>query len=429
MGEYAVRSWEMPTPPSEWLLAALAVGTRVLFSVGEVALVRSSRRKVRDLQRRGGGLSTSALAALLRDPEPAFASLRIGSMICLAAAATLGGLWALRWAGSASSPVGWALLGGVGTAALVFLLEAVARSLAGSAPERWGLLVAPPLLLWRACVTPVLRPMARLLDRVAAPLGIRIRFRAPDPAVDEMQRILAEAEGHHEVPPPELLRSVFELPNLIAKDVLIPRTEVVAIPTTATAEELLRIVEGADRSRFPVYEGSIDTVVGVLHLRDVATHLIRKDDAPVTTWMRPPVFVPWALRLDRLLLQLQDERIHMAMITDEHGGFLGIVTLQDVIAKVLGGLDGVVVEDGAGGFLLGASNSLARANLLFGTQLPQDEGYDTLGGFLNHLAGTIPEQGAVIDSHGLLFTVVERTKTRLIRVRVRPKPPQGVEAA
>lgn len=419
----------MPAPPFEWLLGALAVGARVVFSVGEVALVRVSRRKVRDLERRGPRLTTSALSSLLRDPEPVFASLRVGAMIALAAAATTGALQAAAWATPSPWAAAWGLLGGVATAIGIFVLEAVPRSLAASAPERWGLLVAPVLRVWRAGVTPVLRPLARLLEWAAAPLGIRIRFRTPDPAVEEMQRILAEAEGHQGMPPPELLRSLFELPTLMTKDVLIPRTEVVAIPTTATAEELLRIVEGADRSRFPVYEGSIDTVVGVLHLRDIASHLVRQDPAPITTWMRPPTFVPWALRLDRLLLEMQDEKIHMAMVTDEHGGFLGIVTLQDVIAKVLGGLDGLVVEDGTGSFVLGASISLAKVNLLFGAELPQDEGYETLGGFLNHLAGTIPDQGAVLESHGLLFTVVERTKTRLIRVRARRKVVEATEAA
>lgn len=387
--------------------------------MGEVTLVRASRKKVRELRRRKEGPLSKAFLSLLEDPEGSFATLRLGSMASLAVAAV---------SVSALLPRGSPLLaaaGGLGAAAACFLLEIVPRSIAASAPERWGLRLGPILLLWKAIFAPAARLVGSGLDRLLAPLGIRAHFRAPDPAVEEVERILAEAGDDRGGPSPELLRSLFDLPLLLTKDVLIPRTEVVAIPASVSREDLVRLIARERHSHYPVYRGTIDTIVGVLSTTEILPALQGDGPLDVSDFVRPAAFVPWALRLDKLLRRMREEGLRAVMVSDEHGGLLGMVTLEDVVTKILAGLGSAPsvsfqpLEDGS--HLLDGSTPLSRANVLLAADFPSDEGFETIGGFLVHLAGTIPEADAELESHGFRFTVIERTPTRVVRIRVRSK--------
>jgi CBS domain containing-hemolysin-like protein len=151
--------------------------------------------------------------------------------------------------------------------------------------------------------------------------------------------------------------------------------------------------------------------------------------------IRPPVFVPWATRIGHLLREMQRKRVHMAMVTDEYGGFMGVVTLEDILEEIVGDIQDEhdvpepkdIQPQPDGTWLVSTRVPVHEFNTVLGAELPEDEGYETLAGYLNQLAGQIPEIGARFLAHGLAFTVIERSPRRVRRVRV-ARVPEAVGA-
>lgn len=421
-------------------LIGLAILLRTVFVAAEAALIGVSPERAQELRAARRTASTRALSRLKTDIEGSFAATRAGSLLGLALGT--GALTALllqhglRAAGFLSllqpgwiAPAAVALGGAIATFGCL-LVDTIARSLAIAAPERWSLRIALPLRLLSLLIAPPARAIRDLLDRLLAPIGVRATFRAADPSLEDIERILVqEASEDEDAPAPELVHSLFEFPTLTVRDVMIPRPDVVAIPLRIRPEALVELLSVEGHSRLPVYDLHIDHIVGILHTRDVVPLLAHPELINLSDVIRPAVFVPWAKRVGRLLQEMQRERLHMTMVTDEHGGFMGIVTLEDILEELVGGLPEVngdpfaaaVEIDASGGHLVQAGITMASFNELFAANLPEHGHFGTLGGFLNHLAGEIPDVGAILESHGLCFTVAERGPTKVMRVRVAPK--------
>ncbi|HWV39035.1 MAG TPA: hemolysin family protein [Vulgatibacter sp.] len=412
------------------LLATLSVVVRALCVAAEAALIGVSAERAEELHGSAPGLRTRSLLALKRDVEAAFAATRVGSILGLAIGAACAAAAALLRLGAGAPP--WAIAtaagaGGVGAALAFSIVDLLPRSLAIAHPDAWALRIALPLRLGAAWVGPPARLLRTLTDRLLTPFGARATFKAAAPALEDIERILlAEAREEDDGPAPRLLHSIFEFPGRIAREVMVPRTDVVTVPLDVEPAALVRLLAEEGHSRYPVHDGAIDRIVGVLHTRDIVPLLVHPELIKVSDAIRPPVFVAWAMKIGRLLEQMQRDRIHMAMVVDEHGGFMGIVTLEDILEQIVGDIeeddaappDPVVELDDEGNHTVLAAIGIERFNGIFGADLPAHEDFGTLAGFLNHLAGEIPEAGATLQSHGFSFTVLERNPTRVIRVRV-----------
>lgn len=419
------------------LLAALSVVVRALCVAAEAALIGVSLERAEELHASSPGARTRALLALKRDVEAASAATRLGSMLGLAmgaasvATAMLPRLEADLSPGAIAAAVAAC---GAGAALAFSIVDLLPRSLAIAHPDAWALRIALPVRPWAAWVGPPSRTLRALADRLLAPFGARATFKAADPALEDIERILLdEAREVDDGPAPRLLHSIFEFPGRIAREVMVPRTDVVTVPLDVEPASLVRLLAEEGHSRFPVHDGAIDRIVGVLHTRDIVPLLVHPELIKVRDAIRPAVFVPWAMKIGKLLEQMQRDRIHMAMVVDEHGGFMGIVTLEDILEQIVGDIEedddsppDPVVELGEdGNHTVSAAIGIERFNGIFGADLPEHEDFGTLAGFLNHLAGEIPETGVTLRSHGLSFTVLERNPTRVIRVRVDVREPRA----
>lgn len=400
--------------------AALALLLRALLVAAGAALAGVSPERAGELLREAPTLGRAALARLKRDDDTASATTRGASAVLLALSASLAAI-----AASDLAQPPW--LPAAGAALLVtfaaMLTELGPRSLAIAEPDLWAERLAIPVLL----LLPLLGPPARLAGALVSRLGVPATFKLPVPGLEDIERILARGgRADEDAPPPQLVHSIFRFSATTAREVMVPRAHVVALPLDVSPDELVRLLAEEGHSRVPVYEGSIDQIVGVLHTRDVVPLLAHPELIKLADVVRPPVFVPWATRIGDLLEEMQRRRIHMAMVTDEHGGFMGIVTLEDIIEQIVGDIRDEFDEPEApqvqampdGTHAVQADIGIADFNRLLGVELPEHDGFDTLAGFLNHLAGQIPEQGAVLSSHGLSFTVAQRSPRRVERVRV-----------
>src|SRR5438876_6583752 len=219
------------------------------------------------------------------------------------------------------------------------------------------------------------------------------------------------------------------------KEIMIPRTQVVALEETATYEEALKLVTESELSRIPVYRGSLDEVVGVLHAKTLLADVkkgIQPEEFQLTKYVRKPFFVPEVMKVSRLLTEMQRRKTHLAIVVDEFGGTSGIVTLEDVVEEIVGEIhdesdveekrikilsDGVVLAD--------AQVSIRDLEEHLGVEFPEGGDYETLGGFLTATAGRVPPTGSLVVWGGLTFTVKAADDRRVQKVEIARKPAAG----
>ena len=254
-----------------------------------------------------------------------------------------------------------------------------------------------------------------------------MRFEAPPPPLEELEKLLAAQAANQKVDEsaPELIRSIFELSDKRCRDVMVPRTEVVAVDITTPPDgDPPASSPRRTTRRMPVYRDDIDHIVGVLHARDLIPLLQHPELIVLPDLIRPAHFVPWMKPIGDLLREMQKQRIHMAMVVDEYGGFMGVVTLEDILREIVGDIadefeqtEKLIEKQADGSFLVDAMLEVDEFAEAFGFPLPEGE-YETLGGFLSSLAGSIPEVGDRFTYDGWQFTIASKQGPRLGRVRM-----------
>jgi len=238
-----------------------------------------------------------------------------------------------------------------------------------------------------------------------------------------------EEEGIIEEGDRELVRSAVEFGDKVVRELMTPRPEMMAIPGSATLEELLQLIDKHPVSRVPVYEGSLDHITGIAFAHD----LLRVSDEAartrtVSSIQRPVAFVPETKKVNELLREMQREKQHMRIVIDEYGGVAGLVTIEDLLEEIVGSIADEHEEDelespkrdADGAWLIPGNLEIARLEDLFGDQWEMPEEYEatTVAGLVSEVAGRIPMPGEVVEEDGLRFEVLASTDRRIERLRV-----------
>jgi CBS domain containing-hemolysin-like protein len=310
-------------------------------------------------------------------------------------------------------------------ALLLFLLEWLVEAAALRNPEAWALRLAPLARIFIILLTPLtVLPLAFSHNRTAP----------PEPAVteDDLKSIVAagEEDGVLEEDEREMIYSIFQLGDTLAREIMIPRIDMRALEVNTPLAEAVETLVQAGFSRLPVYEESVDQILGVLYARDLL-QVWRKDqpEKPLRELLRPVYFVPEAKPVDELMAEMQAGRIHMAIVVDEYGGVAGLVTLEDIVEEIVGEIQDEydqteelpyqMVREGE--YIVQGRVDLGEFNELLGSKLPQDEA-DTLGGFIYGRLGRAPTSGETLRVDGLLLTVELVSGRRIRKVRAHLEP-------
>jgi len=233
-----------------------------------------------------------------------------------------------------------------------------------------------------------------------------------------------------------MLHRVFGFADLTAGQVMVPRTELVAIPVDISMADLASIMARYHHSRYPVYDGTLDNLVGILWPKDVAVVFAESGAGSpnVRQLMRPAMFVPETMHADRLLTEMRRNGRHEAIVIDEFGGMSGVLTLEDLLQKIVGDIREEhdaeappIVDQGDGRLVVDASVPIADLSCYLGATLPSDGDYHSLGGFIIAQLGRVPEVGTQLTAHGMQFDVREADERKVSKVEItRLAPPESL---
>ena len=401
------------------------------LALAEMSIARTSKVKAHHLadQKKPG---SAQLLDVVGDPAP-----YLNIVLLLTLIAHLGGTaLATKLALDAFGTGGEAVATAVMTFLVFVFAEVAPKTYAVMHTERTALLIARPVYY----VGKVLRPIGRLLILIAnaiiSPLPGRTLPKGPFVTEEEIRHMVDVAEEEQEIEEEEreLIHSVFEFGDTVVREVMVPRPDMVTAPADATVDEVLETIVKAGYSRIPIYEGDNDNIVGVLYAKDLLKRVHEsKGDLKVSSLARAPLFVPEQKRVSDLLREMQEQRVHMAIVIDEYGGTAGLVTIEDLIEEIVGEIvdeydqeEPLVEPMDEDSIRVDAKMSIDEVNEMLKVELPHEE-WDTVGGLVFGLTGRVPLPGERVRFDSLEF-LTERVTGRRIQKVVITKLPQAEEA-
>jgi CBS domain containing-hemolysin-like protein len=307
----------------------------------------------------------------------------------------------------------------------LWLLDVVLPALLASRePSLWVIQLFPLYAPAQAVIGPLVDPLARMIDRRHAQERARDDDEDEDATSEAVTALLeeGEAEGILEAEDRELIRNVVTFGNTVVREVMTPRTRIVALPLGATIQEAWAAFTESRHSRLPVYEGSIEQVRGVLLLKDLI-QLPNDAQPPLSTLLKPPHFVPESKPVADLLRDLQRARTQLALVVDEFGGVSGLVTLEDLLEEVFGEirdeheLTADLAEQAPGVWLVTGQAHVDDVAQTLGFVWERN-GFDTLAGLVMARLGRVPKPQESVAVEGARLTVLRMDGTRILQVRV-----------
>ncbi|MGH9316147.1 MAG: hemolysin family protein [Thermoanaerobaculia bacterium] len=404
------------------LLFLLSVTLSAFFAGAETALVSLGRIDLQRL-RESGDPRGQIIRNLKEHTSQLLATILIGQNLFNSAASALATALATAWVGET-----WGLPAAIlfSTIALFVLGEMTPKAIGAASPVAISRAVARPV----AVVTRILSPMVTLVVQVTTRTLRLLGVPEKEPTLteEEMKSVinLGADEGVIHGEQKRLLHRVLEFADKTVRDIKVPRTRMVALPDTATFSDVSLVLQEHKLSRLPVYRGTLDNVVGVLHAKDLFALTDEQEKAfRPERYLHPPLLAPEFQPAEDLFREMRRRRTHMAIVVDEFGGTAGIVTIEDAIESLLGPIRDEFDEEETPGFvaagdrtyLLEGSFRLLDLQEHFGLNLPRDEA-ETIAGHLMLRFGRIPRKGERWRGRHADFIVEEATATAIKKVRM-----------
>ena len=437
----------------ELIFLAVLITLNAFFSASEIAVISVSKLRIKQLIE-DGNKNAVVLYRLADDSSRFLATIQIGvTFLSLLASATAAisladGLAAaierLPIPGLAAAARGLAVAVitiGLSIITLIFG-ELAPKSIALAHSERLALLVARPIDLLARLASPLVRFLVWATNLVAKPFGGQRRRGLPIVTEEEIKTLVdaGEESGMLEEDEKDMIYSIFEFGETLAREVMVSRVDIVALAADTPLLEAMDVIIQHNHSRVPIYQDNIDNVIGILYAKDLlkvmrekgreAANQIRLPDIT-----RPAAFTPESKKVDELLEEMQKRRIHIAIVIDEYGGTAGLVTIEDILEEIVGeiqdeydqGEEALIQAVGDNEWLIDARANLSGINDLLKCSIPLDKS-DTLGGFIYESLGKVPLPGDAVQRDNWLLKVVNVAGRRIGKVRVTRVVDEAVRA-
>ncbi len=405
-------------------LLVVSVLLETLFSIARGAFVNSRLSQLKAMDENGERRAALAVD-VLSEARRLILSLRFAQAFMRLLLITLAILTFLPLTSVQTGDAVWILVAIIAISGLIIgLIEFISEQWASRNPEKNALRTA----YFVAIIVRIFEPLGWLLlglaRRILAPSGAE-----PSPIITEEEIMTlvdaGEEEGVIEEEEKAMIYSIFQLDNTLAREVMVPRIDLLAFEDSTTLEDATEILLQTGHSRAPVYSGTIDNIVGLVYIKDLLAAWREGDlKRAVSALSREPYFVPEAKKADDLLAEMQAKRVHMAVVVDEYGGTAGLVTIEDIVDEIVGEIRDEYdfaeelayeqVQEGV--FIFSGGIDLDDVNQIADAHIPKETS-ETLGGFIYSELGKVPSLGESVDAGGLHFVVEEVSGRRIRKIR------------
>ena len=428
---------------AELIFLAVLVMLNAFFSASEIAVISVPKLRLKQLSE-DGNKTAEVLYRLADDSSRFLATVQIGVTLlgflasATAAVSLSGGLETTLAA--VPIPIVAQAAQGLAIGIITILLtlvtlifgELAPKSIALAHSERIALAVARPITLLARLASPLVRFLVWATNVVAKPFGGQRRRGLPIVTEEEIKTLVdaGEESGMLEEDEKEMIYSIFEFGETLAREVMVSRVDIVALDAETLLMDAMDVIIKHNHSRVPVYQDNIDNVIGILYAKDLLKVLREKgreaaNQIKLSDIVRPAAFTPESKKVDELLEDMQKRRIHMAIVIDEYGGTAGLVTIEDILEEIVGEIqdeydqaeEALIQDLGENEWLIDARANLSDINDLLKTNIPIDES-DTLGGFIYESLGKVPLPGDEVQHEDLLLKVVNVAGRRIGKIRV-----------
>lgn len=429
-------------PNDLWAIIAILVCTlcNFFFSLAETALVSVRSSRLQPSNPTGAAeeareRSVEVIKLLLKEPTHVVAAVQLGlTVLSLTAAAIAASVLAPNLAVAFG---GWHIPHPYRVSVVVLLFvvsgltlivgEIIPRSIAQRQPERIALLVAQPLRWIEWVERPVVALVLGISNLLIKPFGLTATFTAPVITEEELKTLLeaSQREGVIEQDEKEMLRNIITFGDTVVHEVMTPRIDVKAADVATSIDKLVKMIVDSGHSRIPIFEGSVDSIIGIIHAKDLLPALMPgAGSADLRTMMRQVTFIPENKRVDELLDEFRRSNSQLAIVQDEYGGTAGLVSLEDLLEEIVGEIQDEydaeqpsVVHEEDGSAVVDARMNIEDVNEELDLSIPDDD-FDTIGGYVFGLFGRLPLQGETVADDGMNFTIAEADGRRVYKIRV-----------
>ena len=429
----------------EILLQVILILVNAFFAGTEMAVVSLNATKLRKMQEEGDKIA-GKLLSMVEDSSAFLSTIQV--------AITLAGYLGAAFAGENFAPVlsswlyndlGFQLipLTALNSVAIIIITiilsyftlvfgELVPKRIALQKSYEWAKMACGVIRGMAFVLRPVIWLLSVSVNGVLRLLHMKVEAEEENVTEDEIRMMvdLGGEKGAIDEDEQEWIQNVFDFGDSSVRESMTPRSDMDALDIESTDGEILEMIQETGRSRFPVYEESVDTILGILNVRDYLLDRNAGKNTALKDLLRPAYFVPETMKADNLFKEMQKEKVHIAVVVDEYGGTAGLVTMEDLLESIVGNIQDEYDEDeeevvqlGDTTFTMDGTTEVDEVSELLGIQLPEGD-YDTLGGMLLEELGYVPESGShpSVEFEGYRFTVQSVGERRIGKIHVEKLP-------
>ena len=403
------------------VLVILLIGSS-FFSASETALMSLSKIRIRHMQDEGIK-GAKLVASLIDDPNKLLTSILIGNNVVNIAATSI------------STSLFIALIGPQGVAVATFIMtilvllfgEITPKTIAANSSEKVSILVSKPIKVIIFLLTPIVWVFNLITSVIFKILGVDNKNNQPYITEEELKTMLnvSHEEGVLEIEERQIINNVFQFGDMQAKEAMVQRLDMVVINIEDSYDEIIDMFKNEKLSRMPVYNESIDDIIGILNIKDViflTDEEIKNFD--INKYIREPFFTYEFKKITQLLEEMKIEKTQMAIVVDEYGGTSGLITIEDLVEVIVGDIEDeydeedeeiiVIKEDE---YVVEGSTKITDVNELIGVNLESEE-FDSIGGFIIGHLKRLPEENEIIKVDNIEFRIESLDKNRIKKIRI-----------
>lgn len=391
------------------------------FSASETALMTLSKIRLRHMvesEIKGAEL----INKLLKNPSKLLGAILVGNNIANIGASALATSLAIKYWGTAGVGIATAIM----TVLVLIFGEITPKSLAAQNSEKISLKVAGPIRLITFILNPIITVLIYITNSFIKILGGETDKQRPFITEEELKTMVSVSheEGVLEGEEKQMIYNVFEFGDSQAKDVMTPRTDMIVANINSTYSELITIFKEEQFSRMPIYEDTVDNIVGILYIKDLIFFEDEKEEFSIEKHMRVPYFTYEFKSTVDLFADMRAKRAPIAILLDEYGGTSGLVTIEDLVEEIVGDIEDeydddddkieVIKEDE---FIVDGDTKISMVNEMIGLKI-ESEDFDSIGGFVTGILGRLPKTGETIHYNDTKFIIQNTSKNRIVKLKI-----------